>query len=148
MGRIMGLDFGSKTVGVALTDPLGLICSPTETITREREGKMRATFRRITDIASEKGVEEIAVGLPVNMDGSESERSRKSRQFAEDLRYRLMQKGLDIPIFMQDERLTTVSADEILADTGVKAADRKTYIDSVAASLILEDYIKNKTKKG
>lgn len=141
MGRIMALDFGSKTVGVALTDPMKTICSPEETILRDREGKMRQTMRRITDLVCEKDVEKIVVGLPLHMDGSESERSEKSRKFAEDLRYRLLQEGLNVPVEMCDERLTTVSADEILSETGVAKEDRKTYIDSVAASLILEDYV-------
>ena len=141
MGRIMALDFGSKTVGVALTDPMKMICSPEETITRDREGKMRQTIRRIIQLVCEKDVEQIVVGDPVHMDGSDSERSEKSRKFAEDLRCRLRQEGLDVPVAMCDERLTTVSADEILSETGVAKADRKTYIDSVAASLILHDYL-------
>lgn len=147
MGRIMALDFGSKTVGVALTDPMHIICSPCETITREREGKMRPTMRRIIELVAGQDVERIVVGDPVHMDGTAGERSRKSAEFAEALRYRLMQEGLLVPVELYDERLTTVSADEILEETGVAAENRKTWIDSVAASLILEDYMKN-TKKG
>jgi len=146
MGRYMGLDYGSKTVGVALTDPMKVIVSPEETITRDREGKIRATLRRITEIASWKEVEKIVVGDPVNMDGSRGERSERSRDFAEQLRYRLNCEGLDIPVAMWDERLTTVGADEILEESEVAARDRKTYIDKIAAALILEDYMKSETK--
>lgn len=142
MGRFMGLDYGSKTVGVALTDALNVIVSPEETIVREREGMIRPTLRRITELAKTKDVECIVVGDPVHMDGNTGERSEKSRQFAEQLRYRLHCEGLEIPVEMWDERLTTAEADEILAESMVAPKDRKTYIDKIAAALILEDYMK------
>lgn len=146
MGRYMGLDYGSKTVGIALTDPMKVIVSPEETVVREREGKIRATLRRITELAAWKDVEKIVVGDPLNMDGSRGERSGKSREFAEQLRYRLNCEGLDIPVVLWDERLTTVGADEILAESEVAPEDRKTYIDKIAAALILEDYMKSENK--
>ncbi|MDO4488248.1 MAG: Holliday junction resolvase RuvX [Eubacteriales bacterium] len=144
MGRLMGLDFGSKTVGVALSDELQVIASPVETITRDRESKIRPTLRRLSDIAALKDVELIVVGDPVNMDGSSGERSLKSREFAENLRYRLMQDGLNIEVVMYDERLTTIGADEILEEANVRASERKTYIDKIAASLILETFMKER----
>jgi len=143
MGRYMGLDYGSKTVGVALTDPMKVIVSPEETIIREREGKIRATLRRITDLAADRDVEKIVVGDPMNMDGTRGERSEKSREFAEELKYRLNCEGMDIPVVLWDERLTTVGADEILAESEISTKDRKTYIDKIAAALILEDYMKS-----
>ena len=82
MGRLMGLDFGSKTTGVAWTDPMKVIVSPLETITREKEGKIRPTLRRITELVLEQDVEQIVVGNPLHMDDSESELSQKSREFA------------------------------------------------------------------
>jgi len=147
MGRYMGLDFGSKTVGVALTDALNVIVSPEETIVREREGMIRPTLRRIVKLVQEKDVECIIVGDPVHMDGYRGERSEKSRKFAEQLEYRLQCEGLDVKVGMWDERLTTAEADEILAESEVAAKDRKTYIDKIAAALILEDYLKQAQHK-
>ena len=89
MKRLMGLDYGSKTIGVALTDPTGVIVSPLETITREKEGKLRASFRRITALAAEYGVEMIVLGLPLNMDDSKGERALKTEAFKEELEHRL-----------------------------------------------------------
>jgi len=142
MGRYMGLDYGSKTVGVALTDSMHVIVSPEETIFREREGMLRPTLRRIVQLVLEKEVELIVVGDPVHMDGTGGERSEKSCKFAEQLSYRLHCEGLEIPVEMWDERLTTAEADEILAESEVAAKDRKAYIDKIAAALILEDYMK------
>lgn len=147
MGRIIGLDFGAKTVGVAVSDPLKIIASPLETIVRERENKLRPTYRRIIEIAAENEAETIVVGDPVNMDGSRGERAEKSAAFAEELEYRLMCEGMDIPVVMWDERLTTVSADEVLSEAEVASRDRKTYIDKIAAAFILEDWMKNNGKE-
>ncbi|MCQ2400887.1 MAG: Holliday junction resolvase RuvX [Lachnospiraceae bacterium] len=147
MGRIIGLDFGSKTVGVAVSDPMKVIASPLETIVRDRESKMRPTYRRILEIASQTEAEIIVVGDPVNMDGSRGERAEKSAAFAEELRYRLECEGMDIPVVMWDERLTTISADEILSEAEVAVKDRKTYIDKIAAAFILEDWMKNNRKE-
>lgn len=147
MGRIIGLDFGAKTVGVAVSDPLKIIASPLETIVRERENKLRPTYRRIIEIAAENEAETIVVGDPVNMDGSRGERAEKSAAFAEELEYRLMCEGMDIPVVMWDERLTTVSADEVLSEAEVVSRDRKTYIDKIAAAFILEDWMKNNGKE-
>ena len=141
MGRIMGLDYGSKTVGVALSDEMKVISSPFETVVRDRETKMRPTMRRLCDIALSQEVELVVVGDPVNMDGTSGERSAKSRKFAEDFKYRLLQEGLDIPVVMQDERLSTVGADEILEEAEVSKGERKTYIDKIAASIILREFM-------
>lgn len=142
MGRYMGLDYGSKTVGIALSDEMKIIASPEETVFREREGKIRQTLRRITQLAAEKNVETIVVGDPVNMNGTRGERSEKSRAFAEQLRYRLSCEDMDIPVVMWDERLTTVEADGILEESEVDPEKRKTYIDKIAAALILDDWMK------
>ena len=147
MGRIIGLDFGSKTVGVAVSDPMKVIASPMETIVRERESKMRPTYRRILEIASQMEAETIVVGEPLNMDGSRGERARKSAAFADELMYRLKCEGMDIPVVLWDERLTTVSADEILSEAEIPSGDRKTYIDKIAAAFILEDWMKNNRKE-
>ena len=142
----MGLDYGSRTVGVALSDELGLIASPYETVTREKEGKLRPTLRRILEICRDEGVDRIILGLPLNMDGSRGERAEKTEAFRELLRSRLLSEGMEPDIILWDERLSTVGAMEILEESGVPVSERKTYVDKIAASLILEDYMKNGDK--
>lgn len=134
--RIMGLDYGSKTVGVALTDPLGLIAQPLETISRGSENKLRRTLARLEEIVNEYQVGSIILGFPVNMDDSIGERAQKSLEFKIKL-----EKRLELPVILQDERLTTVAADEILEEMDVPRPDRKKYIDKIAAACILEDYM-------
>ena len=144
MKRIMGLDFGAKTTGVALSDPLQTIASPLETIVREKEGKLRPTYRRIVELVRENEVGLIVVGLPLNMDDSKGERALKAELFADDIRHRLEAERLDAEVVMWDERLSTVGADEILEEARVVSSERKQYIDKIAAALILEDYMKNR----
>ena len=134
--RLMGLDFGSKTVGVALSDPTGLIASPLEIIEREREDKLRKTFSRIEELIEEYKVTKIVLGLPLNMDSSEGERVRKTQEFKEALERRT---GLEIVFW--DERLSTVEAHDIMTEAGVKGIDRKRYVDKIAASIILQGYM-------
>ncbi len=148
MSRIMGLDFGSKTTGVALSDAMNVIASPLETIVREKEGKLRPTYRRITELVRENEVGLIVVGLPLNMDDSKGERALKSEAFAEEIRHRLEAERLEAEVIMWDERLSTAGADEILAEADVVASERKQYIDKIAAALILEDYMNNGLKRG
>ena len=135
-GRLLGLDYGSKTVGVAAADALGLTVQPVETVTRKEENKLRRTCARIEEIIKEREITGIVVGLPLHLDGEESDSSAKAQAFGEMLRRRT-----GLPVYYQDERLTTVEADGILRDTGVPRSERKTYIDAVAACLILEDYL-------
>lgn len=132
----MGLDLGSKTVGVAISDPLLLTAQPVETITRKEENKLRQTLARIEAIIEEYGVKKIVLGYPKNMNDSVGERALISEEFKDKLERRT---GLEVILW--DERLTTVAADEVLAETGVKKADRKQYIDQVAATFILQEYI-------
>ena len=143
MGRLLGLDYGSKTTGVAMTDPMQLIASPLETIKREKEGKLRPTLRRITELAADNDVERIILGYPLNMDDTRGERAEKTEAFKELLEHRLEADGLSIPVTLWDERLSTIDADEVLAEAEIAAADRKQYIDKIAAALILKDYLKN-----
>ncbi|MDO5382483.1 MAG: Holliday junction resolvase RuvX [Eubacteriales bacterium] len=134
--RIIGLDFGSKTVGVALSDALGLIAQPVETITRKEDNKLRRTYARIEEIIKENDVGKIVIGLPLNMDDSEGERALACRDFAAALERRT---GLEV--VMWDERLTTVEANEILIESGVKRENRKAVIDQLAAVFILQGYL-------
>ncbi len=141
-GRVIGLDYGSRTVGVSVTDALGITVQPLETITRKEENKLRRTCARVEVIIKELGVAEIVVGLPLHLDGQESESSVKARAFGE-----MLSRRTGLPVFYQDERLTTVEADGILSETGVPKTERKTYIDAVAASLILEDFLSGRARK-
>ncbi len=136
--RIMGLDYGSKTVGVALSDALRITAQPKETIWREREGKIRKTLSRIEELASEYDVGLIVIGLPLNMDDTVGERAEMALSFKEKV-----ERRTSLPCVMSDERLTTVEADEMLHKMGIAPENRKTYMDQVAASVILEDYMGN-----
>ena len=140
--RIMGLDYGAKTVGVALSDELLITAQPKETITREREGKIRKTLVRIEELVQEYGVGLIVVGLPLNMDGSERERAQKARDFGEQVSRRTA-----LPVVMYDERLTTVEADAMLQEMEIPRSGRKQVIDQIAASVILQDYMENHKKE-
>ena len=143
MGRIIGLDFGAKTVGVAATDPTKTIVSPIETIKRDIESKLRPTLRRITELAKEQEAELIVLGHPLNMDDTRGECAIKTEAFREQLERRLRADGLNIEVLLWDERLSTMGADEILEESGIDKSCRKQYIDKIAAALILEDYMKN-----
>ena len=138
MGRILGLDYGTKTVGVALSDPLLLTAQEFETITRERASALRHTLVRIKEICEEYDVELIVLGYPRNMDDTEGFRCEDTLKFKG-----LLEKRVDIPIVLVDERLTTVYADEILEESGVAKKDCKKVIDQIAAAIILQDYIDN-----
>ena len=147
MKRLMGLDFGSKTTGVALSDPMHTIASPLETIVREKEGKLRPTYRRIAELVKEYEVGLIVIGLPLNMDDTKGERAYKAEVFRDELAHRLEAERLETGIVMWDERLSTVGADEILAEAEVVSSERKQYIDKIAAALILEDYMNNRKEE-
>ena len=134
--RIISLDYGSRTVGVAVTDGLGMTVSCVETIVRKEENKLRRTCARIEELVKEYGAEMIVVGNPLNMDGTEGERSQLAREFAQMIKRRT---GLETAFV--DERLTTVEAEEILRENGTPAEDMKKKVDQVAAVLILEDYL-------
>lgn len=134
--RIMGLDYGDKTVGVAISDELLLTAQPIETIQRGRPAKLRQTFARIEALMEEYDVDKVVLGLPKRMDNGEGERCGQTRIFGEQLERRT---GLEV--IYQDERLTTVAADAVLEAGGVHQQKRKTYIDKMAASLILQGYL-------
>ena len=135
-GKIMGLDYGAKTVGVAISDTLLQIAHPKETIFRENEKRMRKTLARIEELVREEQVEAIVVGLPLLPDGTEGERSQKARAFAEKVRMRT-----ELPVFLQDERFTTTASAEELDIMQVKPEERKKMIDQLAACHILDEYL-------
>ncbi len=135
---VLGLDLGSKTVGVAVSDSLFMTAQPLETITRKQATKLRRTLSRIGELIAEYGVEKIVLGLPLNMDGSEGERCEKSREFAT-----MLEARFSLPVILYNEQLTTAAADEVLEKMGVAPTERKQYIDKIAAAIILQDYIDN-----
>ena len=140
--RIMGLDFGSKTVGVAISDELFLTAQGIEIVRRKDENKLRQTLARIEELIVEYGVEEIVLGLPKNMNATEGIRVELTNEFKEKLERRT---GLTVHTW--DERLTTVAADKAMIEAGIRREKRKDYVDMIAATLILQgylDYRKNK----
>ncbi len=141
--RIMGLDYGSKTVGVAISDELLLTAQGREIIRRKEENKLRRTLARIEELIVEYGVTKIVLGLPLNMDQTPSERSQLCLEFKDKI-----ERRTGIPVIMWDERLTTVEADEIMDEAGIKGRDRKEYVDMIAAQIILQDYLDNAEDKG
>ena len=134
--RIMGLDFGSKTVGVAVCDPLGITAQTVETITRASENKMRQTLARIEQLIGEFEIECIVLGYPKNMSNTVGERGEKTREFKAALERRT---GLEVILW--DERLTTVAAERVLIESGVRRENRKKSVDQIAAAMILQGYL-------
>ncbi len=134
--RIMGLDFGSKTVGVAISDALLITAQGVEIIRRKDENKLRQTLARIEQLIVEYEVEEIVLGLPKNMNATEGERVELTMEFKEKL-----ERRTGLPVHMWDERLTTVSADKAMMEAGIRREKRKDYVDMIAATLILQGYL-------
>lgn len=134
--RIMGLDYGTKTVGIAISDALGLTAQGIETIQRKEENKLRRTLARIEELVSEYEVEKIVLGFPKHMNNDIGERAEKSLEFRDMLARRT---GLEV--IMWDERLTTVEAERTLIESNVRRENRKKYIDKIAAIFILQGYL-------
>lgn len=134
--RVLGLDYGSKTVGVAVSDELGITAQGLETIQRTQENKLRKTLARIEQLIKEYDVGKIVLGCPKNMNNTEGPRVQATMEFMEMLKRRT---GLEV--ILQDERLTTVSAERVLMESGVRRENRKEVIDKVAAGLILQTYL-------
>ena len=134
--RVLGLDYGSKTVGVAVSDPLGITAQGVETITRKEENKLRKTCARIEALIEEYQVEKLVLGLPKHMNNDLGIRAEKTMEFAEMLKRRT---GLEVVFW--DEHLTTVEAERTLMETGVRRENRKQYTDTIAAVFILQGYL-------
>ena len=135
-GRIMGLDYGSRTVGVAVSDELGITAQGLETIFRKSPRKLRQTLARIQQIAEEYQISRIVVGLPKNMNNSLGERAEDALAFSA-----MVEKRCGLPVEMWDERLTTVQSERILIEGGVRRENRKKDLDRMAAALILQSYM-------
>ena len=134
--RIMGLDYGSKTVGVAISDPLGITAQAIETICRKDENKLRKTCARIETLIEEYKVERIVLGLSKHMNNDIGDRAERSLEFG-----KMLSRRTGLEVVMWDERLTTVEAERTLIENKVRREDRKKYIDKIAAVFILQGYL-------
>ena len=134
--RIMGLDYGSKTVGVAVCDPLGITAQTVETIVRKDENKLRKTLARIEELIGAYEIERIVLGYPKNMNNTVGERAQKTEELKAAL-----ERRTGLPVILWDERLSTRSAERILMESGVRRENRKAVIDKIAAVFILQNYL-------
>ncbi len=134
--RIMGLDYGSKTVGVAISDELGITAQPVVTIERKSENKLRKTLAQIEELMEAYKVSFVVLGYPKNMNNTEGERVQATKEFKEHIERRT---GLEVELW--DERLTTMESERILMEAGVRRENRKMYIDKMAAAVILQSYM-------
>lgn len=134
--RIIGLDYGSKTVGVAVSDPLLITAQAVETITRKDENKLRQTLARIEELCKEYEADRIVLGYPKNLNNTIGDRAVKSEELKESL-----ERRTGLPVILWDERLTTIEAERVLQESGVRREHRKEYIDRIAAVFILQSYL-------
>lgn len=137
------MDFGSRTVGVAISDPLGITAQGIEIIRRERESMLRHTLSRLEELIVEYQVEEIVLGFPKNMNDTVGERAQKSLEFKDKL-----ERRTGLPVTMWDERLTTVAADRAMIEAGIRRENRKEYVDKLAAVFILQGYLESLQHRG
>ena len=134
--RIMGLDYGSKTVGVAISDELSITAQPIMTIERKSENKLRKTLAKIEELIDEYKVSFVVLGYPKNMNNTIGERAKACEEFKEHI-----ERRTGLSVFLQDERMSTVESERILMESGVRREDRKTYVDKMAAAVILQSYL-------
>lgn len=134
--RIMGLDFGSKTVGVAVSDALLITAQGVEIIRRKEENKLRQTLARIEELIVEYEVKEIVLGFPVNMNAEQGIRAELTQEFKEKL-----ERRTGLLVYLWDERLTTVAADKAMIEAGIRREKRKEHVDKIAAVFILQGYL-------
>ena len=134
--RIMGLDYGSKTMGVAISDALGITAQGIETIERKEENKLRKTLARIEELIKEYEVTEVVLGFPKNMNNTIGERAEKTLELKA-----MLERRTRLPVVLWDERLTTVEAERTLIESNVRRENRKKYVDKIAAVFILQGYL-------
>ena len=138
--KVIAFDIGDKRIGVAVSDPFGEFALPLETYHRKNFNK---DIEYLVNLAKSRFAEVIVCGLPLNFDGSKSEQTLKTESFVEE-----MKKHTEIPIVFEDERFTTMEARRVLIEGGVRREDRKSVIDKVAASYILENYLLRRKNNG
>ncbi|AVM70229.1 Holliday junction resolvase RuvX [Lachnospiraceae bacterium oral taxon 500] len=134
--RVMACDYGSKTIGIAVSDPFGWTAQGVEIIRRQEEEALAASIERIKELIAEYGVEKIVVGLPKNMNNTSGERVEKTLEFIEKLK-----KKISLPVVTWDERLSTVGAERVLLEADLSRAKRKKVIDKMAAAYFLQGYL-------
>ena len=134
--RLLGLDYGTKTVGVAVSDELGWTAQALETITRKDKNKLRKTLARIEELVNTYSIEKIVLGYPKHMNNDEGERCAETEDFKA-----MLERRTGLPVILQDERMSTVSAERILMEGGVRRENRKDYVDKMAAAFILQTYL-------
>lgn len=134
--RILGLDYGTKTVGVAISDPLLLTAQGVEIIRREKPSKLRKTLARIDELIETYQVGRIVLGYPKNMNGTEGNRCQET----EELKI-MLENRTHLEVVLWDERLSTVAADKVMMETGIRREHRKEYVDEIAAMYILQGYL-------
>lgn len=140
--RIMGLDFGSKTVGVAVSDALLITAQGVEIVRRKEENKLRKTLARIEELIVEYEVEEIVLGYPKNLNDTIGERAEKTEEFKE-----MLERRTGLPVVLWDERLTTVAADKAMIEAGLRREERKEHVDKLAAVFILQGYLDYRSRQ-
>ena len=131
--RIMGIDYGDERIGLAVSDPMGILCGEAWTM---EEWNMERASKRIAEEAAKRDVGTLVMGLPKNMDGTEGPRAEISRKFKE-----MLMKDSGLPVILWDERRSSIEAHAILHATGKKEIKHRKTVDAVAASLILEGYL-------
>ncbi|MBQ8304881.1 MAG: Holliday junction resolvase RuvX [Blautia sp.] len=134
--RILGLDYGARTVGVAVSDPLGLTAQPVETIWRQKENHLRQTLSRIEELAREYQAGQIVLGYPKHLNNTVGERALKSLEFKE-----MLERRTGLPVVMWDERLTTAAAERTLTESSIPRERQKQHMDQLAAVFILQGYM-------
>ena len=134
--RIMGLDYGTKTVGVAISDSLGITAQGIEIVRRESENKLRRTLARIEELSKLYEVDKIILGFPKNMNNTIGERANRTIEFQE-----MLVKRTGLEVILWDERLTTIAANRTMMDLGIRREDRNKYVDQIAAIFILQGYL-------
>ena len=137
--KILGLDLGSKTLGVAISDALGIMAQPRETFMFKTEHYKHA-IEYVVELTNKESISIIVLGLPKNMDNTEGDRVEKSRRFAKKI-----EDATGIKVVLWDERMTTMQANRVLIDGGVRREDRKKYVDKLAATIILQSYLESKS---
>ncbi len=131
--RLLGLDLGTKNIGVAVSDALGISVRAVETV---RRTKLADDFARLAALAAELEVEGVVIGLPVRLDGSLGDAAQRTLQFIEQFK-----ATIAVPVFMQDERLTSYEAEQMMIERGLNREQRRAQSDEFAAILILQDYL-------
>ena len=138
--RVLAIDFGSKNIGTAISDELGITVRAVETIHRS---SLASDIARLKSLVEELEARAVVVGLPIRMDGTMGDAAGRVMKFTESLR-----AALDVPVFTQDERLTSYEAEQIMIERGLSRAERRAKSDQFAAMIILEDYLSASAKTG